>query len=122
MIDATDIQHEDEIRWIEDPSQFEYVRERLAVAGTRTRPVPWSSKAQGAGRKVGEAVLSDSASSFSPGKFERRVFVVCDRDRSEPGQDEYDKGTAPMEGVDPSTVEPGKPGEQTSRAWGMPLP
>jgi hypothetical protein len=118
MIDPTDLRSEREIRWMENPEKFEYVRERLAVAGTRSGPVPWSSRSQGAGRKVGEAVLSPDASSFAPGKFERRVFVVCDRDRSKARRGEYDPGTAPMEGVDPQTVEPGRPGEQTRRAWG----
>lgn len=113
---ADTLDHEESIRWLEDPDQFEYVRERWAVAPRRRSSVPWEGQAQGAGRKVGEAVLSGSASSFSPGKFRRRVFVVCDHDRSE-GEATYDVG-APFEGVDPSTIEPGKLGEQTPRARG----
>jgi len=116
------LEHEAEIRWTEDPSSLDYVRERWGTAGTRTKPVPWSSKAQGAGRKVGEAVLERDAPNVSPGRFRRRVFVICEHDRDEPGAGPYDAGTAPAEGVDPSTIEPGSPGKQNARAWGSPLP
>ncbi len=116
--DAT-LEHEAEIHWTEPPDRFEYVRERWAIAGTRTRPVPWEGKDQGAGRMVGYAILDRDAPSYSPGKFWRRVFVVCEHDRSESGSEPgpYDEGTTPVEGVDPLSVEPGEPGEQTERAW-----
>jgi hypothetical protein len=78
--------------------------------------VPWDADWQGAGRKVGEAVLETGAPSHAPGVFYRRVFILCDHDRSEPGPGPYDEGTAPFEGVDPSTVAPGQRGEQTERA------
>jgi hypothetical protein len=116
------LDHEAEIHWMEDPSQFDYLRERWATAGTRARPVPWEGKSQGAGRMVGYAILDREAPSYSPGKFWRRVWVVCEHDRDEPGAGPYDAGTAPAEGVDPRTIEPGSPGKQNRRAWGSPLP
>ena len=66
------------------------------------------------------AALDPDAPSFSPGKFWRRVFVVCEHDRSETDDAEpgpYDEGTAPVEGIDPLSVEPGVSGKQTERAW-----
>lgn len=111
------LEHETKIHWMESPDQFDYVRERMAVAGTRTRPVPWEGKSQGAGKMVGYAILDPDAPSYAPGKFWRRVFVVCEHDRSAAENGPYDDGTAPVEGVDPSTVEPGVPGQGTERAW-----
>jgi len=112
------LNHESEIHWTESPDQFDYVRERMATAGTRGRPVPWEGKSQGAGRMVGYAILDDDAPSVSAGRFRRRVFVVCEHDRSEPGEGPYDDGSAPVQGIDPSTVEPGVPGTQTPQARG----
>ena len=117
--DAT-LEHEKEIRWMEDPDRFDYVRERWATAGTRTKPVPWEGKSQGEGRMVGYAILGPDAPSYSPGKFFRRVFVVCDHDRSETHDTErgpYDEGTAPIEGIDPDSVAPGVSGEQSGDVW-----
>ena len=113
------LEHESEIRWLEDPESLSYVREVWATAGTRTRSVPWSSKSQGAGRKVGEAVLDTDAPNVGPGRFRRRVFVVCDHDRDGADAGPYDEGTAPIQGISPATVEPGKLGKQTAEAWGQ---
>jgi hypothetical protein len=116
------LEHEAEIRWTEDPSTLDYVRELWAYAGTRTKSVPWDSKDQGAGRKVGEAVLERDAPNVSPGRFKRRVFVICEHDRDGADAGPYDDRTAPHEGINPATVAPGVKGKQDARAWGEPLP
>jgi len=105
--------HEIEIVWERDPEAMEYVREKYRYAGTRQRPVP---KKGIAGERVGYTVLADDAPNVYPGQFRRRYFFLKDHDRPQ-GGDVYETGT-PAEGVDPLTVEPGKPGEKTPRARG----
>ena len=105
---------EERIVWDEDVDVLDYVRETVALAGTRGRPVPW----RGEGRRVGYAVLApDAENNGSPGRFLRRVFFLKDYDRdSDPGGT-YSHG-APSEAVDPRTVAPGVPGKLTEAAWG----
>ncbi len=108
---------EERIVWEEDIDGLDYVRETVATAGTRQRPVPW----YGDGRRVGYAVLApDAENDGSPGSFLRRVFFLKDYDRdSDPGG-VYGR-SAPSEAVDPRTVTPGVPGRLTDVAWGRPL-
>jgi hypothetical protein len=108
----TDYPGEESIVWEQDPATLPYVRETLAYAGTRQRPVRW----RGPGRRVGYAVPRADARSGHPGTFTRRVFWVKPYDRSEAPDGIYRTG-CPSEGVDPLTVAPGVPGEQTARAW-----
>jgi hypothetical protein len=118
ILSETNLEHELKIVWeIDDPMALPYVRETLVRAGTRQRGVPWRKQ----GRRIGYAVLTPTAPSLRPGTFPRRLFFLKPYDRSEKPEGTYSKG-APMEGVDPRTIEPGKPGEQNARAWGEPLP
>ncbi|MFE6689734.1 DUF6009 family protein [Streptomyces sp. NPDC057743] len=122
MLNDPDVlKQEDGIVWTEEVEGFDYVRETLVTdAATRRRPIPW----RGPGRRVGYSVLkADARSGDGPGMFTRRIFWVKEYDRSEyaQGKGPYKTGT-PSEGVDPRTVKPGVWGEQTSRAWGAPLP
>jgi hypothetical protein len=95
------------IIWTEDVSGQRYVREMLTYAYTRRRPMAY----HGNGRAVGYAALKKDARTRTPRVFLRRVFWLAP-------WDPYEGGGAPCEGVDPSTVEPRKPGVQTARALG----
>lgn len=113
MISPEQIASETRIVWEADPADFDYVRQSLAYAGTRTRPVPWY-----VGRRLGFAVLAADAESarVAPGTFERRVFWVKDYDRHAEPEGPYSRG-APAEAVDPRTVSPRACGSLTDRAW-----
>lgn len=114
MTNSDPIPHEDGIVWTEDINRLDYVREFVdTTASTRRRPVPW----RGPGRRVGYSVLAKNApNNGSPGWFTRRLFWVNDHDRSEDPTGAYATG-CPIEGVDPRTVAPGVPGQQTDQAW-----
>jgi len=106
-------QLEDEVRIVwkfEDLSQFDYVRESTRRVGTRQRPVTAP-----AGELVGYAQLAETAErSGRAGVFFRRVFWLKPHDRHfEPGG--VYANSNPSEAVDPRTVEPGRPGQQTDR-------
>lgn len=107
--------HESDIVWEIDIDDIDYVREGFATAGTRSRPVPWSDHNEG--KRVGYAVLTDTAPANGPGRFERRVFFLKSHDRNEDPDGVYEN-MAPSEAVDPQTVAAGEPARLTKRAWG----
>lgn len=107
--------YEAEIVWQIDIEDIDYVREKWATAGTRTRPVP---KKYIPGERIGYAVLAEDApNSGTPGVFYRRIFFLKDHDRAN-GGDVY-KNSSPAEAVDPRIVEPGKGGDVTPRVRGV---
>jgi hypothetical protein len=116
-LDSEKIEHEARIVWEKPVGRFEYVRQRLAICGTRTKGVPFAGK----GERVGYAILEPGAPRIRKGTWERRVFFVRSYDRSEyprPQGGPYEE-TAPHEAVDPRTVGPGELGELTDRAWAV---
>lgn len=99
--------YEERIVWEIPIEELAYVRETIARAGTRQRPVPWD----GAGRRVGYAILApDAPNGGYSGVFPRRVFFLKSGDRYFDPDGAYEVGF-PTEAVDPETIEAGKRGE-----------
>ena len=94
---------EDQIVWLEDPRQFDYVREAICHAPDRRRRPRWRGK----GRLVGYATLTHRTprDNAITRWFWRRVFTICDHDRSELPNGVYAR-EVPAEAVDPLTVAP----------------
>jgi len=90
------------------PPDFRYVRERLV---TRSRRAGKIQEMGFAGLIVGWTELSPDAEPVAKHEFIRRLFLV------RVDIDPYPFDGAPFEAVDPLTVEPGKPGRITDRAW-----
>lgn len=94
---------EDQIVWLEDPRQFDYVREAMCHAPDRRRRPRWRGK----GRLLGYATLTHRTprDNAITRWFWRRVFTVCDHDRSELPNGIYARHV-PAEAVDPLAVAP----------------
>lgn len=106
---------EENIVWLADLADLDYVRESEAFAERPRGPIEF----RGPGRLVGYSELrSDAPSTGGPGpaSFLRRVFWLKPYDRGEGPDATYAAGT-PAEAVDPRTVSPGVPGWQTCRSW-----
>lgn len=125
---AQKITDEVEIVWVEGEeavmARYDYVRQDL-VKTPKKRGVPritWDA------RIVGYANLSPEAeppARLGSGRWERRVFYVTPRDRSEGEADDERaryQGSTPTEAVDPRTVKPRVVGTLTDRARGRSLP
>lgn len=113
-LDRRQVEHEERIVWVEDPGEYDYVRESVVRSARRRGRLVYPSF-----KTVGYAELSPSAPSKGrTGRFERRVFWVKPYDRSAMPDGSY-SWTAPAEAVDPRTVAPGVPGRLTNRAWGI---
>ncbi|MEV5279697.1 DUF6009 family protein [Streptomyces sp. NPDC006692] len=121
---AQKITDEVEIVWVEGEGvvmdRYDYVRQDL-VKTPKKRGVPritWDA------RIVGYANLSSDAeppSRLGSGRWERRVFYVTPRDRSESeadGERVLFQESTPTEAVDPRTVKPKVVGTLTDRARG----
>ncbi|MFD7551475.1 DUF6009 family protein [Streptomyces sp. NPDC059816] len=121
---AQRITDEVEIVWVEGEGvvmeRYDYVRQDL-VKTPKKRGVPritWDA------RIVGYANLSSDAeppSRLGSGRWERRVFYVTPRDRSESeadGERVLFQESTPTEAVDPRTVKPKVVGTLTDRARG----
>ncbi len=114
------------IVWLEDVSQYDYVREWPRELPHRTGRPAWRGIE---GRLVGYAELRADAPR-GPYGFLRRCFFLKEYDRDRAPDDIYHArrpgdacaGGCPMEGVDPRTIAVGVPGRQTARAWGGPRP
>lgn len=111
MIDTRLLRWEKRIVWLRPVETLpRYVRERLATGEPRRVGI---SRRRHPGI-VGYAELrADAPNEGFPGSFARRVFWLADHDP-------YERWGAPIEAVDPRTVEPGVPGLLTDRAWGEP--
>ena len=117
-MDASALAGEERIVWLADIAGLDYVRQALCLTHRRRgQPAGWRS-----GRLVGYAELRrDAPNTGADYVFARRVFYLMAGDRDGEPAGTY-RNNAPMEAVDPRTVQPGVPGELTARAWGGPLP
>ncbi|MGW0771463.1 DUF6009 family protein [Streptomyces sp. NPDC002676] len=117
LISDDEISHETELVWLEEVSEFDYVRQRLDRLPTRRGKPPYHR----AGRIVGYALLGPEAKpSRASGTFRRRVFWLQPHDRPLDPDGLYATG-APAEAVDPRTLAPGSKGRKTERSEGGPL-
>jgi hypothetical protein len=114
------LESEHSIEWLEDIEKLDYVREAVVLHRTRAGPIRKGFFRPG--KIVGYSKLKKDARSYA-GYFHRRVFWLSKGDRTpeSPGG-AYSPTGAPCEGVDPRTVEAGKSGRLTEKAWGGPLP
>ncbi|MFJ2478220.1 DUF6009 family protein [Streptomyces sp. NPDC087659] len=104
--------HEDEVVWLEDPENLDYVRQALDKTKRRNTRPPYARD----GRMVGYALLDDKAEPDpDSGLYKRRVFYLLPHDRDSSPNGVYREG-APGEAVDPRTIEPTKPGAKTPRS------
>ncbi|GHH57786.1 DUF6009 family protein [Streptomyces candidus] len=110
-LQPSDLVHEVEIVWLEEPCH-DYVRQALDKQPTRKGKPRYARD----GRLIGYANLSPEAqAAFGSGLFTRRTFFLLPHDRSNEPHGEYEVG-APLEAVDPATIEPGTPGRKTPRS------
>jgi hypothetical protein len=93
---------EEDIVWVEDPTNLRYVRETDKILPNRAgRP----GKRYISGRLVAYSTLKSKTPSLPPkgtAQFRRRVWFLTDSDF-------YDGG--PAEAVDPKTIKAGQPSE-----------
>jgi hypothetical protein len=97
-----------------------FVREKMALAPTRTRKPRWPAHE----RLVAYAVVSADAKGFNR-RIARRVWVLHDTDPKGYGDADGLVRSAPSEGVVPATVaprEPGVPADPELRARPLPWP
>lgn len=104
---------EEEIVWIEDISEFDYVRVSLTdeFAKNRGQPDDLSSKI----RRVGYANLSKDVSD----RARRRIFWIKESDRTMENEMPGWWFGAPSEAIDPRTVDVNKRGLVTWRVLGL---
>ncbi|MFI5877364.1 DUF6009 family protein [Streptomyces sp. NPDC051445] len=116
LISADEIRHEAEFVWLENIDDLDYVRQSLdRLTARKGRPAYHR-----AGRMVGYAILSPTAKpSRASDTFRRRVFWLLPHDRdTEPGG--LYARSAPVEAVDPRTLQLGVKGYKTERSEGGP--
>ncbi|MCX3063664.1 DUF6009 family protein [Streptomyces beihaiensis] len=112
LLSESDLAHERDLVWLENPAGFDYVRQALDKTKRRGTKPPYAR----AGRMVGYALLDDEARPDpDSGLYRRRVFFLLPHDRDSLPGGLYRQG-APGEAVDPRTVEPRKPGAKTPRS------
>ncbi|MER5201485.1 DUF6009 family protein [Streptomyces sp. NPDC002755] len=112
MLRDSQLADEVDVVWLEDPANFDYVRQALDKA-TQRRGKPRYSRD---GRLVGYTNLaSDAECDPDSGLFTRRTFFLLPHDRDSQPTGDYEVG-APGEAVDPLTIRPGKTGAKTARS------
>ncbi|GGO98709.1 hypothetical protein GCM10012280_63480 [Wenjunlia tyrosinilytica] len=118
LISEDELLHEDQLVWLEDPTDLDYVRQSLDRLPTRRGKPAYHRD----GRMIGYARLAPQAKpSRSSGTFRRRVFWLLPHDRDSDPQGLYATG-APAEAVDPRTLAAGSKGRKTERSEGGPPP
>ena len=116
LIEPGQLAHENELVWLEDIGELDYVRQSLDRLPTRRGKPPYHRN----GRMVGYVKLGSGArSSRASGTFVRRVFWLLPHDRDGQPDGLYASGV-PSEAVDPRTIAPGVKGYQTHRCEGGP--
>ncbi|MGV4988326.1 DUF6009 family protein [Streptomyces sp. NPDC001709] len=114
LLDASEITHEQNVVWLEDPEQLDYVRQAVDKTPRRGNKPRYARD----GRMVGYAVLDDQAEPDpDSGLYRRRVFFLLPHDRDSQPNGPYAVG-APGEAVDPRTIVPKNPGAKTDRSQG----
>lgn len=112
LLTKSDLTHEQEVVWLEDPEHFDYVRQALDKTKRRNTRPPYARD----GRMVGYTILDDEAECDpDSGLYKRRVFFVLPHDRDSAPDGVYREG-APGEAVDPRTIRAREPGEKTDRS------
>ncbi|MFJ3672524.1 DUF6009 family protein [Streptomyces sp. NPDC090106] len=112
LLTESDLIHEDEVVWLENPENLDYVRQALDKTRRRNTKPPYARD----GRMVGYALLDEDASPDpDSGLYKRRVFFLLPHDRDSLPDGLYREG-APGEAVDPRTITPRKPGTKTPRS------
>ncbi|MDH6193270.1 hypothetical protein M2168_006388 [Streptomyces sp. CZ24] len=118
LLHESQLVHESTLVWLEDPDNFDYVRQALDKTGRRTGKPRYARD----GRMVGYAELDREAdASPDSGLFQRRTFFLLPHDRPDDPEGPYEVG-APGEAVDPRTLQPKRVGEKTPRSQGEPKP
>lgn len=112
LMDPSDLTHEVEVVWLEDPETLDYVRQALdKTPRKRSRP-----RYARDGRMVGYCELDEICEPDpDSGLYRRRVFFLLPHDRDTDPLGLYRQG-APGEAVDPRTVEPRCVGAKTPRS------
>lgn len=114
LLHESQLTHESAVVWLEDPQDFDYVRQALDKTSRRGGKPRYARD----GRMVGYSEL-DKGAEASPdsGLFQRRTFFLLPHDRPNDPQGPYNEG-APGEAVDPRTIEPRCVGAKTPRSQG----
>jgi hypothetical protein len=116
LLNESDLTHEEQVVWLEDPENLDYVRQALDKTRRRNTKPPYARD----GRMVGYALLDDQAEPDpDSGLYKRRVFFLLPHDRDSLPSGLYREG-APGEAVDPRTIEVKKVGEKTPRSQSGP--
>ncbi|MER7111142.1 DUF6009 family protein [Streptomyces sp. NPDC000229] len=114
LLHESQLEHEAAVVWLEDPNNFDYVRQALDKTGRRTGKPRYARD----GRMVGYVELDKNAEANpDSGLFQRRTFFLLPHDRPNDPEGLYKEG-APGEAVDPRTIQPRKVGEKTPRSQG----
>lgn len=112
LLTESDLTHEEQVVWLENPENLDYVRQALDKTRRRNTRPPYARD----GRMVGYALLGEGAEPDpDSGLYKRRVFFLLPHDRDSLPDGLYREG-APGEAVDPHTVAPRKPGAKTPRS------
>ncbi|MEU9646227.1 DUF6009 family protein [Streptomyces sp. NPDC048188] len=112
LLTESDLIHEEEVVWLENPENLDYVRQALDKTKRRNTQPHYARD----GRMVGYALLDNNAEPDpDSGLYKRRIFFLLPHDRDSLPHGLYSEG-APGEAVDPLTVEPKKPGAKTPRS------
>lgn len=105
--------------WDIDIESVDYVHVDMAKCPRRAgRPKPPKIVEILQGTIVGWAELNPAFKPFVPREFVRRVFWLQDLDRGQPRDFGIYDDRCPAGAVDPRTLERGRPGYMTARAWG----
>ncbi|MCX5199237.1 DUF6009 family protein [Streptomyces sp. NBC_00249] len=112
LLEPSDLTHEVNVVWLEDPEALDYVRQALdKTPRRRGRP-----RYHRDGRMIGFTELGETAEADpDSGLQKRRVFYLLPHDRDAEPNGLYREG-APGEAVDPRTIEPRKVGLKTPRS------
>jgi hypothetical protein len=118
LLHESQLVHEADVVWLENPDTFDYVRQALDKTTRRVGKPRYARD----GRMVGYTELNaDAEASPDSGLFQRRTFFLLPHDRPNDPEGLYQTG-APGEAVDPRTIEPRRVGEKTSRSQGEARP
>ncbi|MDX2918395.1 MULTISPECIES: DUF6009 family protein [Streptomycetaceae] len=112
LLTDSDLVHEANVVWLEDPEGLDYVRQALDKTPRRKNKPRYARD----GRMIGYIELgADAEADPDSGLYRRRVFFLLPHDRDSDPEGVYRQG-APGEAVDPRTIEPNRVGEKTPRS------
>ncbi|MFJ3594724.1 MULTISPECIES: DUF6009 family protein [unclassified Streptomyces] len=112
LLTDSDLIHEANVVWLEDPEPLDYVRQALDKTPRRKNKPRYARD----GRMIGYIELGAEAEADpDSGLYRRRVFFLLPHDRDSDPEGVYRQG-APGEAVDPRTIEPNHVGVKTPRS------